>query len=440
MFATAAVAAELPYVRPEMNSPDYWILKHPSPDMIVMAPEKILDFNQQLCAAGLCDDLAALPSVLPGDRVRGEVQALAGGLQAQKLFRADGTNADGSFYLLLTGNMGMDVLPEKLPVRYAFTVAFTDERLLPTDDPLYEKPGDVSFDQLQNSGLDPATPVVVLHESADKKWLFIKDGIAAGWVKRENVAFSDRGSWLKIVTGQDMAVVISARTSVYLDGRMSGALASVRMGMRFLIKRVRREAVEVMYPMRHEDGTVRFVSAFLPSQDVTQGFLPYTPRMVITQAFKLLNAPYGWGDMQGYQDCSRYMQMVFASMGLFLPRNSGEQGRSGLSLAEFQPGALADDKFAVIAREGVGALTLLRLKGHIMLYLGKDEGRLYAIHAIWAYRQKGLEGDEATVLGRVVVSDLSLGEGASRGSLLERIVAVRLLKNADPQRGVKDNH
>jgi len=64
-----------------------------------------------------------------------------------------------------------------------------------------------------------------------------------------------------------------------------------------------------------------------------------------------------------------------------------------------------------------------------MLYLGKDEGRLYAIHAIWAYRQKGLEGDEATVLGRVVVSDLSLGEGASRGSLLERIVAVRLLKS-----------
>jgi hypothetical protein len=64
--------------------------------------------------------------------------------------------------------------------------------------------------------------------------------------------------------------------------------------------------------------------------------------------------------------------------------------------------------------------------------LGKDNDRLYAIHAIWAYREKGPEGDVPTVLGRVVVSDLSLGEGSSKGSLLERIVAVRLLKKGEP--------
>jgi hypothetical protein len=72
--------------------------------------------------------------------------------------------------------------------------------------------------------------------------------------------------------------------------------------------------------------------------------------------------------------------------------------------------------------------------------LGKDQNRLYAIHAAWAYRQKGIEGDEVKVLGRVVVSDLSLGEGSSKGSLLERIVAVRFLKTEAFGRVPKDNH
>jgi hypothetical protein len=64
-----------------------------------------------------------------------------------------------------------------------------------------------------------------------------------------------------------------------------------------------------------------------------------------------------------------------------------------------------------------------------MLYLGQEDGRLYAIHAVWAYREKGVDGDTAKVLGRVVVSDLSLGEGSSKGSLLERIVDVRVMKD-----------
>jgi hypothetical protein len=434
ILAGTAYAADLPHVTADMQTPEHWTLRHPAPDRAVMTPQEITSFNQGLYKEGLTDDLVAFPSMLPGDKLKAEIQSMAMGISMQELFRRDDGNADAAFYDALTQNMALDAFKERVPVRYAFTVVFTDERLLPTDEPLYEKPGDVHFDQLQNSGLDPATPIIVLHESADGVWLFVKDGIASGWVKRERVAFCDQAAWLKAVAAKDIAVVISARTSIYLDENMSKSVAAARMGSRFILKRVGPKAVEIVYPMRHPDGSARFISAFVPARDMMRGFLPYTPRMVFTQAFKLLGAPYGWGDMNGDQDCSRFIHMVFATMGLDLPRNSGEQGRSGISLAEFKEGVTPAEKKDLIAAEGVGALTLLRLKGHIMLYLGEENGRSYAIHAIWAYRSKGLEGDIATVLGKVVVSDLSLGEGSSKGSLLERIVAVRFLGEA------KDKH
>jgi len=433
--AGGARAAGLPYVTPEMQNPDYWILHHTSPDRVVMTPQEIASFNRGLHAESLTDDLASFPPLFSSEKLRVEVQRLAVGVSMQELFRRDGLKAVDELYAAWTRNMALDALGERVPVRYAFTTAFTDERLFPTDEPLYEEPGDVHFDQLQNSGIDPATPVLVLHESQDGAWLFIKDGNSSGWVKRGNIAFSDKAMWLRRVTGRNTGVIISARAPVYLDGNMAKPVAVARMGSRFVIKRVTPDRVEVMYPLRHTDGTARFVSAFILPRDIIRGFLPYTPRMVIIQAFKLLDAPYGWGDMDGAQDCSRFIQMVFATMGLDLPRNSGEQGRAGLSLAEFDSNAGMQERFTRISGEGVGALTLLRLKGHIMLYLGKDNGRLYAIHAIWAYRQKGPEGDEATVLGKVVVSDLSLGEGSSKGSLLQRIAAVRLMKTENPVSG-----
>ena len=75
--------------------------------------------------------------------------------------------------------------------------------------------------------------------------------------------------------------------------------------------------------------------------------------------------------------------------------------------------------------------TTLRLPGHIMLYLGKDHGRHYVIHSIWGIQKSGKAGPELQKIGRVVVSDLSLGEKGTNGSLLGRITDIRIIGSSD---------
>ncbi len=67
---------------------------------------------------------------------------------------------------------------------------------------------------------------------------------------------------------------------------------------------------------------------------------------------------------------------------------------------------------------------LLTMKGHILMYLGSVDGVPYAIHATSGYREQADDKDHMRVLMKVVVSDLSLGEGSARGSLLKRLKKV----------------
>ena len=122
------------------------------------------------------------------------------------------------------------------------------------------------------------------------------------------------------------------------------------------------------------------------------------------------------------------LQAGFATVGIELPRDSRDQIQVGTRLIEWDAGAPGADKTLVLTDFAVGGITILRMKGHILLYLGTLDGRVYAIHSVWAYREPGFGKDDVFVLNRIVVSDLSLGEGSRRGSLLDRLNAARIMK------------
>ncbi len=175
-----------------------------------------------------------------------------------------------------------------------------------------------------------------------------------------------------------------------------------------------------------DNGQLTFRNGYIrTNEDVHRGFLPYTQKNMAYQAFKMLHQPYGWGEMFGARDCSRFMMDLFSTFGILMPRNSKLQARVGISLGQLE-GKTIKEKKKILDR-AIPLATTLRLPGHIMLYLGRENGKYYVIHNIWGIQKAGWFGPSVKKIGRTVVSDLSLGKSGPKASLLDRTTDIRTL-------------
>ncbi|MFT3925426.1 MAG: NlpC/P60 family protein [Myxococcales bacterium] len=149
---------------------------------------------------------------------------------------------------------------------------------------------------------------------------------------------------------------------------------------------------------------------------------PLTRRAFLTDAFQYVNSPYGWGDENGGRDCSRLVLDVLTQFGLHVPRTSGEQGAAGLYTVDVPADANETERLGLLEAANARGLVLIHLPGHIMVYLGRDHlGTPRVLHSFAEYLAPCPEGNETLFeVGRVGVTDLSLGKGTSRRSFLER--------------------
>ena len=139
-----------------------------------------------------------------------------------------------------------------------------------------------------------------------------------------------------------------------------------------------------------------------------------------------LDEPYGWGGTGGARDCSRYLRDLLVTFGIELARHSGVQAKLGTEQIDVKgmPDAAKRKAIADAAQRGV---VLLYMPGHIMMYLGRDGGRDYAVSAISEWLEP-CEGGPDTVyrLDRVAVTTLELGRDTERTSYIERITTLVL--------------
>ena len=136
--------------------------------------------------------------------------------------------------------------------------------------------------------------------------------------------------------------------------------------------------------------------------------LPLTPGNVARVGNVMMGQRYGWGGMFGDRDCSALTRELFTPFGLWLPRNSGAQARVGV----VQPleGLSAKEKEALILADGVPFLSLVGMRGHITLYVGKYKGRAAIFHNVWGVRVIENGDDDARfILGRAVVTSITPG-------------------------------
>ncbi|HSV43800.1 MAG TPA: SH3 domain-containing protein, partial [Candidatus Bathyarchaeia archaeon] len=427
----------LPNTTRQMKTAGFWISRITDPDRVVLTTEEIDALNAHTQdQAKLIEDIM-LGTPIEGKEVVTDLTASLNAVRERALFLPSGEKAGEEFFGPIVQRMNLEALPDQITLRYGVVVHGTDQRVLPTTEALYAEKGDVDFDELQNSGLDVGTPVLILHQSQDGQWIYGKTQFSAGWVQAQDVAEADLDAVKRFSARDQIVVVTVPKADIFLNKERTKYDDYVRMGTVLPLTGVNGDLVEVVVPVRNLDGALVEVSGYLKADEVSIGFLPYTARTMIKQAFKMLNTPYGWGDMYGEQDCSRFIQEIFSTVGILMPRNSSQQAQVGVLVSEFSDQDSADIRIAAF-QQAVSGVTTLYMKGHILLYLGSVEGRPFAIHASWGYREKaecpGPQNGQACrpevirVMNRVVVSDLSLGEGSWKKSLLERLLSVRQVR------------
>jgi hypothetical protein len=428
----------LPFVSPAMNHPEFWLKKIRDPNRKVLDPSGIDGINNELLRNP--DLYLSRVQNMKEEWSREELLALLRedwqglGETSEVRFNCHGIALDASFYRGLKKNRNENGIKDRNGLLWGIMVERTDIRVFPTDICSLASPAGREFDRYQHSMIPPGALVALYHDSEDGRWVYIQTGFIRGWVRRETVAFSkEKGPAFQFEEAGQKMMITGNFVPVYNDPDLKSVAFQAQMGTAFPLLQITRDGCNSMpsytirIPHREKEGQLTLKKGYIScGDDVHPGPLPYTQSNVAGQAFKMLHQPYGWGEVSGGRDCSRFILDINSTFGFLFPRNSKFQARVGIDLGG-AGGKTAGQKRKILDR-APPFLTTLRLPGHIMLYLGKHKGKYYAIHSIYGVQRNGAVLDK---IGGVVVSDLSLGETGLNGSLMERLTDVRFV--GDPK-------
>jgi cell wall-associated NlpC family hydrolase len=337
-------------------------------------------------------DLAGFPLTMTKNEVVDAIRRTSKPYDAALRYRESGDKVTEQDYDRYTAALDLVRIPETVEVRFGMVVERAAMRTWPTDDIVYKSEETIDLDRFQENGLFPSDSVAVLHESADRKWYFAQSYNYAAWVRREKIAIGARDAVLAYQDTEPFLVIAGNRATTNFTPT-TPAVSEVRLEMGTRLPLVDPEDVNhdvdgqnpsashiVTLPVRTAKGALEFRHALIArNQDVCVGFMPYTRRNVLHQAFKFLGERYGWGHSYNARDCTGLVIEVFKTFGFVLPRNSMQQGHSEIGEnIRFPIDAPADEKLAALSTADVG--DLLYSTGHVMLYLGRVDGEHYVIH------------------------------------------------------------
>ena len=428
----------LPHVIPEMGKPEFWLKKIKNPTNLLLTPEKIQTMNEENLRR---QDLRLCRiRDLREDWTREEILSLLKqdwedfGRTAEIRYGKSGTPLGELFWNGLRDSLNEGSLKETGRTLYALVTKKTNIRVFPTDELSLSTPNHYEFDRFQHSAISIGSPLAIYHFSHNEEWAYAQAPFIRGWIRKHDLAIAkDRKDVVDYEEAKDRLVVTGNVITVFSDPSFQHPVFVAQMGDSFPLFRIPdgNKSADTSYviqiPWKEENGALSFRKGYIHAkEDVHRGFLAYTQENIARQAFKMLNHPYGWGDRLGGRDCSRFIMDLFRAFGILMPRNSKEQAMLGRGLGLVQ-GNPAGEKRRLLDR-ALPLTTLIRLPSHIMLYLGKEKGKHYVIHSIWGIQESEKPGAPSEKIGKVVVSDLSLGEKGPNGSLLDRITDIRIIE------------
>lgn len=400
----ASAAASIAINGPEATA-NYWIAQQSQGDTPLLSPGEISNVNRQIRQrTSTLQNLADAPVTLSSRQVTNKITAAA------QDFNTSSVPAEyvGSNLLNRTQwqkawqNCALEAMPASIPIRYAVTTARTDLRLLPVAEGWYHSPNDIHYDDLQGSALDPAEAVVVLSISQDKKFAFVETRSYHGWTTLQNLAFTDRKTWLSYLQPKKFIVVTDHKQTLTTDHQP----LLFQMGAVIPYTKKKQGNYTLALPKRNSDGSLKITGLDIrPDETLHDGFLPFTRNTLIRQAFRFLGDEYGWGGQDDSVDCSAFVQDVYRSMGLEIPRDADQQELALPSITSLA-GLSTKNRYAAAAISHTGALFFK--PGHVMMYLGQDtQNRPIVIHCASSYFTFNAGQPQKYYIRKVLVSDLT---------------------------------
>jgi len=319
---------------------------------------------------------------------------------------------------------------------HAITVHNTNLRQLPTSRPIFgnwhEAGQGFPFDNLQVSLIKANSPVFILQVSKNGAWDLVSTSEnAIGWIYSQDLAYADNkfiNAWKNsshfIVAERDGDPLLDSNMHFYSESRIGELLPLVTTtSNHYWVKLAVRDI--------NGDARIKLVRI---NKNVSGIFpLPATSSLIAQYINRMMNTPYGWGELYGYRDCSATTKDLFSVFGVWLPRNSSDQAQTGhlINLG----GLTKKEKLKRIQSTAKPFFTLISLPGHIMLYLGEYHHQLWVFHSPWGLHTYNLLSGRKgrAIIGRSIITPLTLGEEYSNvsQSLIDRVTGMTILAYPD---------
>lgn len=391
--SVALAAAAMPGTPAALNSPSAWTTAQGN--TVLATPERIKAMNAQMDKAIFGDSIQDLGATISGDKLTAYVNAFT----MDEDQYVQGAPLSHSFARQLVSDAKANIQSTNT-VKYGVVVDRVDLRSFPTLQRAFDSASDHEFDNWQETAVDPSTPVRVYHTNPQGNFIFVRTPHYRGWVPRNKVAITDAKTWQTyanpsapaVVTGKLLSLKAGTDTQLY---QMGTAIPTSNGNL--------------LLPTRDHKGYLQIVPVKANyGADLHQGYLPYTTNNTIQMAFKHLGAPYGWGGMHNSVDCSAFVQDVYKTMGIQLPRNGDEQAQSFPGKSFY--GMNHQQKLDYIKTAAPGSL--LFTPYHVMMLLGNYEGTPYMIHSLASYGVNTGDGVVKNRIMQVVVSKVDLMAGS----------------------------
>lgn len=294
----------------------------------------------------------------------------------------------------------------------AISLSFLNLRNFPTHKPVFRDPKRAGegfpFDYMQNSGVHSNEPLYVSHLSLDGEWAYVFTSYATGWTPLKSIAFvSDKvaQTWQR---SQQIELIDEQFPIKDLKGDF---VLRSRVGMRLPLISIESDHYIALAITPGKNHTSVYTKVKVPFGVAQTEKMLINPQNLVRITDLMLKSNYGWGGLYEERDCSSMIRDLYAPFGIWLPRNSSEQSKSGkvISLENMN----AQEKKETIIKEGIPFETLLYKQGHILLYLGTYEGEISVLHNVWGIKTLEHGKESRAVIGKVVISSLELGKERS---------------------------